>query len=191
MSVAILPLGKVSEMELDFIDYVMRFYFHIRTRYLPAVQIPAAYYDADNYRYNANCLLDFVLHCKPKDVGCIIGVTNHDIFTVTNGNIFGYAYIKKGAAIYSTKEIHKPDLRGRINTAIKQTRSLKIILHEMGHVFGLLHCEEMNCVMNGITSLPAVLDDLSQSYCAKCFVEISLRLRDGFPCDLTTEERKR
>jgi archaemetzincin len=193
--VAVLPLGRVAAAELSFIEHVMRNLFHIKVRILSAIEIPEEYYNIDRHQYNASQLLDFVLARIPKDAGLIIGVLNQSIFLENAGRfIFGYAYIKNGAAIYSTKEIHFGLPQTIEGIKLKQSRSLRVILHEVGHLFGLSgwpHCKNNNCVMREVVSAVWALDNLSRMYCDECLTRINSKLKQEFSHHPTAEAKKK
>ena len=46
-------------------------------------------------------------------------------------------------------------------------RCLKVLLHEIGHLFGLEHCIYYNCLMNG-TNHPREMDEQTLHMCPVC-----------------------
>ena len=46
-------------------------------------------------------------------------------------------------------------------------RTLKEILHELGHTFGLVHCKNYQCVMNSSTYVEDIDLKMAQ-FCTKC-----------------------
>nr|MDA3954291.1 matrixin family metalloprotease [Bacteroidales bacterium] len=54
---------------------------------------------------------------------------------------------------------------------ILNERLRKVIIHEIGHMFGLIHCQNPVCVMRSSTYVED-LDQKSQNLCIKCRTKI-------------------
>lgn len=178
-TVAVLPLGKVDEAELRLIESVLRGFFNLQTKRLPAVNTPNDSYDLIRNQHDAYLLVDFVLSCKPKDADRIIGVLNQSIFhkTDTGKMIFGMAAESQGVALYSIKDLHKYPITQWFRRAkIRQRRSRWIILHEMGHVLGCRHCGFRSCVMFQYFNVQTDYSD--PEYCSDHLRQISAKISD-------------
>lgn len=171
-TVAVLPLGQVEEPELEYIACVLRNFFSLQTQHLPAVMVPKEFYSSKRKQYDADHLLSFVRSHQPESASRIIGVFNQNMFVENDKRVFGYASLKNGAMVYSTKRLHK----GCLDIRQKQRRSFWLILHEMGHVFGFQHCEFKNCVMSGEKVNLGQLDNLSPEYCSGCLEKITFKV---------------
>ena len=93
----------------------------------------------------------------PDDAVCLVAVTLADLYPGRNWNfVFGQASLRERVGVYSiarffaafwdeeeTGETRRQALR----------RSFKLVVHEVGHTFGLVHCIEYECNMNGSNSL--------------------------------------
>jgi archaemetzincin len=65
-------------------------------------------------------------------------------------------------------------LRSGADAALLEQRLLKEAWHELGHTFGLGHCEDPHCVMSFSNSL-ADTDRKSSQFCNACQAKLNRR----------------
>lgn len=105
-----------------------------------------------------------------------IGVTDQDIFVGGLKSIFGCSNPEQKAAAVTTLKVHEPGA----DDAIMQPRRLaKIMLHELGHLFGFDHCLDIEdcCVMVTNSRIDG-LDATPVNYCELQKTMIRQRLID-------------
>lgn len=107
------------------------------------IPLPSSAYYAPRNRYLAPKLLDTMMSLQPnKDK--VLGFTTKDISlkykNYENWGVMGLSYLNKRACVISTFRLKSPD-------KLKE-HFTKLMLHEMGHVEGLAHCEKIKtCIM--------------------------------------------
>jgi archaemetzincin len=69
--------------------------------------------------------------------------------------------------------LHEEFYSERTDEVLLKERTLKEILHELGHNFGLKHCINWDCVMHSSTSIEEV-DIKGKSYCSECYRSIKI-----------------
>ncbi|KAM6897152.1 archaemetzincin-2 [Xenentodon cancila] len=132
-----------------------------------------------NLQIRTGDLLQFLENKKPKDAFCIVGITMIDLYPKDSWNfVFGQASLSKGMGVFSFARYddnfytrsyagrlkkrlmpRKDDysvFEGYYTPPISSTlllRSCKTMTHEIGHMFGVKHCQWMNCVMQGSNHL--------------------------------------
>ena len=96
----------------------------------------------------------------PHDARALIGLTTIDLYPEPAWNfVFGQASLSKRVGVYSLARYHHPAFYGESSAAAQEVdalvlrRSLKVLVHELGHMFGVEHCIYYLCVMNGSNHL--------------------------------------
>ncbi|WP_228390872.1 archaemetzincin, partial [Chryseobacterium contaminans] len=102
----------------------------------------------------AGYVLDsFLIKRKPQDAVVLMGITERDLYPIPEWNyVFGLASYENGVgvtSIYRFANGHLTD--SNFNESL--LRLMKISSHEIGHMFGITHCLNANCVMNGTNTL--------------------------------------
>ncbi len=90
-----------------------------------------------------------------------IGFVKEDLFVPDMNFVFGLATKDGGSAVVSTHRLgsSQPEVfRGRLS---------KEVFHELGHVLGLAHCDDVRCVMHFSNTL-ADTDAKGTAFCARC-----------------------
>jgi len=130
--------------------------------------IPMDAYNSRRQQYRSEILLSL---CSRLDGDKILGITNVDLFAEPLNFVFGQAEIGGRASIISTARLPHP------NQSVFRERIIKEAIHELGHTFGLVHCDNSRCVMYFSNSL-ADTDYKRKEYCKKC---IDVMSRDWIP----------
>jgi len=169
-SIAILPFHGFSDKRAELIANEIALFYHVKVTTLPSVE----YFDhaklAGTERYDARIILKELLKKIPKGYDKILGLSDRDIFTEKTVNavkyshwgIFGLGYQPGRACIVSDFRLLKFG---------KETDSLvvKVALHEMGHTFGLPHCNrDQRCMMNDAKGTVKTLFHENEWLCAYC-----------------------
>ena len=107
----------------------------------------------------------------PRDAVCLQGVTMVDLYPEDSWNyVFGQASLRQRVGIYSLVRF-QPTFWGEEESPATRRlalrRSLKTIVHETGHMFGVWHCQTFECVMNGSNHL-AESDARPVHLCPEC-----------------------
>jgi len=163
MQVSILPkLEKISESNNKIIYKWRNDKFHI------------------TYRNQSNCVQlltkdihDALFYIKQSlpDAQCLTAITMLDLYPSPKWNfVFGEAQLLKSVGVFSFirynpqfYKIHEksqmigffPDSNVELDEdcTMLTRRSCKVMLHEIGHMFGIEHCCYFNCLMNGSNHL--------------------------------------
>ncbi len=124
-------------------------------------------YSADRRQYySTQIIADAVdlttnLDCK------IIILVDFDLFIPVFTYVFGEAQLNGKHSIVSLCRLHEEFYTGRTDHELLFERTVKEILHELGHNFGLLHCSSWDCVMHASAEIEEV-DIKGRSYCKAC-----------------------
>ncbi len=116
-------------------------------------------------QYDASCILDRVLRYPGYRV---IGIISEDLFVMDFNFVFGLAAPQMGCVVSTFRLRHE-------NPKIFLERLKKEVMHELGHTFGLKHCEN-HCVMNFSNTVFDV-DNKPAKFCDSCSKIILEHLR--------------
>jgi len=121
-----------------------------------------------------------IKHVNNKNYYRILGVMDVDIFSRFLNFVFGVADMPKnksfGSALISVTRLREIFYRRSENLAQFELRVLKEAIHELGHTFGLEHCENL-CVMRYSNSLDDT-DKKPPYYCEACLKNLNDFLND-------------
>ena len=106
-------------------------------------------------QYNASKILDSTLKLVPQDAYCMLTVTMHDIYPRPSWNfVFGLANLTARTGVFSFKRYDPSfwglEVKNRASVLLKN--SCGVMVHEIGHMYGIKHCIYYNCTMNGSNS---------------------------------------
>ncbi len=160
ITINIQPIGYVNRKTLEFLKEEFSRIFG-NSRILKPVEINRLCFDPARQKYISTCLL------KSYEVDDItLFVTEHDLFVDRLNFVFGEAELNGKRAIISLYRL-KPEFYGEKDDELFKKRILKEAMHELGHVFGLLHCKNPKCVMYFSNSIVDT-DRKEWMYCERC-----------------------
>jgi len=124
-------------------------------------------YSAERAQYFSTQIISDAIELTKDFDGKILMLAEFDLFVPVLTFVFGEAQLNGKHSIVSVCRLHEEFYSGISDDNILLNRTLKEILHELGHNFGLIHCEDWDCVMHSSTSIEEV-DIKGEWYCKKC-----------------------
>jgi len=134
---------------------------------------PASAYDATRGQYDSHLLLPPLEHFAQTRGTRALGVTEVDVFSSVFTFVFGVAKFRGVAAVVSLHRLHTSFYGLPEDPKILVSRARREAVHEIGHLFGLTHCQNRNCVMS-FSSAAEEIDLKSDRFCPLCRAEPSL-----------------
>lgn len=118
-------------------------------------------------QYHATSILRHLREIQPSEAIRVIGVTRQDLFVPILTFVFGEAELGGRCAVVSLQRLDESFYGLPRRPDLLRERLLKEAVHELGHTFGLRHCDDWRCVM---TSSHAVekLDIKDLDFCREC-----------------------
>ncbi len=157
-------------------------YFGLPVTVLPvrgidALGVPSRVVDGHR-QLDATAVLDVLEGELPHDAYCLIAVTLEDLYPDDQfAYVFGLARLHARVGVFSFARYH-PDFFGEsfaVDRNVVMRRALKVMSHELGHMFGLGHCTHLHCLMNGANHL-SELDRSPMHLCPVCLRKLHLVL---------------
>ena len=106
----------------------------------------------------------------------LLGIIEGDIKGIRKIHLFGLTNLKNSCALISINRLRGSSFKKNKDNALFELRILKEAVHELGHTFGLRHCEN-DCVMNFSKSLEEV-DKRPKEFCLLCEQELKKTLKN-------------
>lgn len=138
-SIVIVPLGNSISDRTVSETFTQVKKFVTNASCTSRVQLPASAYYKPRNRYRADSLIHWMHRLAKKDQ-ILVGVTDKDISATVHGvsdwGVMGLGFRPGNACVSSTFR-----LKG------KKDQFWKVVIHELGHTVGLLHCKTQTCLM--------------------------------------------
>jgi archaemetzincin len=129
------------------------------------------FYDPARKQYNGTELLNKIDLEFATDYSKTLGLFNIDLFIPILTYIFGQAFLGGRMGIASIYRLSNERYGIKANGKILVERFRKEAIHELGHMFGLIHCNDPVCVMRSSTYVEDI-DQKNHSLCAKCRMQL-------------------
>src|SRR5512140_1601323 len=147
---------------------------------------PADAFDARRQQHSSTRILQWLVEQRPEAAHKILAVTDVDLFIPILTFVFGEAQLEGTAAVVSTARLRTN--HGTSNMRLLASRLAKECVHELGHTFGLIHCDRAGCVMTRSVNVLDV-DAKTAALCDGCWARYQDLRRDVE--DRTEEEGHR
>lgn len=141
--------------------------FRMETRWLDPLGEPAHAYDPVREQYSSTLMLRDAVAQRPRDATKVLLLTEHDIFIPMLSFVYGQAQLGGPAAVLSLARLRQEFYGLTPNRPLFLVRIRKEVLHEIGHTFGITHCEEPICTMSLSTNIQQ-LDAKRDEFCESC-----------------------
>jgi archaemetzincin len=128
-------------------------------------------FDPGRGQYASSPVLELLSRMCPPDALKLLAVTGCDLFIPVLTFVYGQAQLGGRVAVVSLARLKQEFYGLPPNHEILQERALKEALHEAGHLFGLVHCVDRNCVMALATNVQQI-DAKEAAFCAPCGARI-------------------
>jgi archaemetzincin len=175
-AIHILPVGQgVSIGLLDDLAAALARIFRLSCHVQDHRQVDAGFaHDARRNQYHATSILRRIGDLEPDEDVRVIGVTRVDLFVPILSFVFGEAELGGRCAVVSLQRLDERFYGLPARQELLRERLVKEAVHELGHTFGLRHCDDWRCVM---TSCHAVdrLDVKGAEFCQECRSHVLFR----------------
>ena len=182
--IGIQPFSKFKEKELNVLIDSIEYTYGCKAVVLPQAKLPKNMMTfIKSPRYRADSILNWLDRNRPDTIDLMLGIIKKDIAITkrdkltgkvkspaskyTDWAIFGLGRVNGRSCVVSTHRLHK-----RANKALFYKRFTRIANHEIGHVLGLHHCPNENCLMNDANETIKTIDNSTGVLCEDCYFNI-------------------
>ena len=131
------------------------------------------FYDPLRHQYDGNGLLKEIDTTYSSQLIKKIGLFRVDLFIPILTYILGQAAFKGSTGIASIYRLRNEQYGIKKDEALLLNRFSKVVIHELGHTFGLIHCLIPTCVMRSSTYVEDI-DQKSHNLCIQCRTKIGM-----------------
>ncbi len=118
-------------------------------------------------QFLASKIIEKILHYTPTNCLKTLGVLNVDIYTPIFTFIFGQSQFEGKVSLISLYRLKQDFYSLPSNDNLLMERAGKESLHELGHNFGLAHCDNPKCVMH-FSNNTIKIDRKEKNFCRSC-----------------------
>ena len=134
------------------------------------------FYEPARGQHDATALLLHVATLARDPGEKLIAVVNVDLFIPVLTFVFGQAQLGGSAAVVSTHRLANEFYGLPQDARAFHERIEKEVVHELGHLFGLYHCHQFECVMRSSTYVEE-LDLKRAAFCEACAGKLAVATR--------------
>jgi archaemetzincin len=131
-------------------------------------------YDAARGQHHSTSILRFLANSPSLPDAKHLAVTASDLFVPVLTFVFGEAQLAGRGAVVSVCRLREEFYGLPPDPELLRERLLTEALHELGHTFGLRHCDDWRCAMASSHSVERI--DLKGAYCESCLKQAGLSL---------------
>jgi archaemetzincin len=172
-NILLISYGQFEKKILERIAMDVAHEFHLQVNIEESHIDLVKFYDPLRHQYDGNGLLKEIDTTYSSQLIKKIGLFRVDLFIPILTYIFGQAAFKGSTGIASIYRLRNEQYGIKKDEAQLLNRFSKVVIHELGHTFGLIHCLIPTCVMRSSTYVEDI-DQKSHNLCVKCRTEMGM-----------------
>ncbi len=161
------PPDSTTPAELAELAAALARIFRVACRVRPEPLDARFAFDPARQQYHSTAILQRLDGLAGADDIRLLGVTSLDLFVPVLTFVFGEAQLDGRCALVSLCRLREEFYGLPPREELLRERLVKEAVHELGHTFGLRHCDDWNCVMASTHAVER-LDVKSAAFCAAC-----------------------
>jgi archaemetzincin len=169
--IGVVPMGDIPHGVPQVIAAHVTGYLNLAATVLKPMGNPLYALDDRRLQFDAGTILKALESKSFEGIEKIIAVMDVDLFLPVFTHVFGEARQRGRIALVSLSRLAEGTSENPQLSPITLERTAKVALHELGHLFGLTHCENDPCLMHFSGNLEEL--DLTPlhlcRYCARYF----------------------
>lgn len=179
----LLPLGNADRTLAEGLSSPLRRAFQSPVEIRESRLDLAPFYDDSRGQFNSTRILQFLqrtVHVKERGErsasSTLLAILSMDLFIPILTYVFGEAELNGSVAVVSYHRLQNELYGLPRNRVLLEERLQKEAVHELGHVYGLVHCTDHQCVMHTSTYVEDI-DLKTDKFCKECARHLNSPLR--------------
>lgn len=171
------PMEKPAKKTRQCLDLAREFLeiaFSSEVTVMDPLETPPGSFNHAFEQYDANAVLNGMIRDTAVDhvSELNLAVTVEDLYASRRAYVFGYADYVHHVGVISLNR-----LGGEHDVSLTQRRLLKLIRHEVSHMYGMAHCIQPSCIMRGASTRDEA-DSIPLHMCPSCAAKLVWRIGD-------------
>ncbi len=168
--IAIAPVGSVDPDAVARLAPMLRAAFRVDVVVVPPVPVPRQGWNASRGQQLSTAILDDLARVRRPEWERLLGVSNVDLYVPDLNFVFGEADPARSVAVFSLRRLQTgPGTEAKQQS---ERRAATEAIHELGHTYGLRHCNDPHCVMWFSNTLSET-DRKGTAFCAAHAAELT------------------
>ena len=174
-NIILISCGHFEKNVLDEISADLSLFFKFPLEVRECTLDLSSFYNPTRRQYNANMILTAISQLTSQDAIKTIALMRVDIFIPILTSIFGQSILNGNTGIVSLYRLRNELYGLEQDNRLLIERFRKVIVHELGHEFGLVHCHKPTCIMRS-TTYDEILDQKDLVFCNQCNTLLDARI---------------
>ena len=167
-----MPIGNIQRWVLESLREQLEKTFGCPAEIQEAIKLPEGAYNRRRNQYHSTQILERIrIFIKPGNQKRVLAIADVDLYVSGLNFVFGEAELGGHLAVISLTRLRQSFYGRPENKTLFMERAVKEAVHELGHVYGLVHCPDRECVMHFSNSLMDT-DQKKSSFCLRCQEEL-------------------
>ncbi|WP_437855919.1 archaemetzincin family Zn-dependent metalloprotease [Sorangium sp. So ce363] len=144
--IAVAPLGSVEPGAIARLIPLLGGAFRSEVVVVSPLPLPDRGWNTRRRQHLSTAILDELAPARRPEWERLLGVCDVDLYVPDLNFVFGQADAARQVAVFSLRRLH-PAGAGTEAQQLFERRAATEAIHELGHTYGLGHCDDPRCVM--------------------------------------------